>query len=400
LAPEALPAVFTRAAAVRWALEYNPEIVALREQHNIAAAGVVIARTYPYNPIWEDRIQQASGPASATITNQLNLEDLVLQEIEIRGQRIYRQQAAAAALSRTDWEIAYQEELLGIRVLRAFNTVVYRQEKLRLARETLDLLVGLEKQVDGLRGAGKLTTADWIVARTEVDLARAVLGTGQASLVSAEYDFRRTLGLINEPFALQGALPRKAYEWDVNALMKAALAQRPDLQAHKVAVGEADARLELQIRDRYGNPTIGAAFAYDPTRTSMGGIQVNVPLPVFNTHRGDILQRAAERARAGLELRQIEVLVQQDVQNALNRIHYAQQLVVTYETQVLPKLEDALKQMRELFGLNQVDILRLNDVRRKLLQARDSYLDILWELSQAQADLAAAVADVAVAIGP
>jgi hypothetical protein len=31
------------------------------------------------------------------------------------------------------------------------------------------------------------------------------------------------------------------------------------------------------------------------------------------------------------------------------------------------------------------------DIRRKLLKARDSYLDALWEASQAQSDLTAAV---------
>jgi hypothetical protein len=42
-----------------------------------------------------------------------------------------------------------------------------------------------------------------------------------------------------------------------------------------------------------------------------------------------------------------------------------------------------------------VDVLRVIDVHRKLLRARDGYLDTLWELRQAQADLAAALGDPA-----
>src|SRR5262245_5996750 len=49
-------------SAIRWALEHNPEMAALRQQHGIAAAGVVVARTYPFNPVWETRVQAASGP--------------------------------------------------------------------------------------------------------------------------------------------------------------------------------------------------------------------------------------------------------------------------------------------------------------------------------------------------
>src|SRR5205085_12261814 len=102
---QALPAVLPLDAAVRWALENNPELAALRQQHGIAAAAVVIARTYPFNPIWENRVQQASGPASAGITNQVPLDQLVLLELEVRGQGVYRREGAYHALTRTDWQI-------------------------------------------------------------------------------------------------------------------------------------------------------------------------------------------------------------------------------------------------------------------------------------------------------
>ena len=42
--------------------------------------------------------------------------------------------------------------------------------------------------------------------------------------------------------------------------------------------------------------------------------------------------------------------------------------------------------------------LALSMCRRKLLKMRDGYLDAQWEASQAQADLAAAVGDPALAV--
>jgi outer membrane protein TolC len=47
-----------------------------------------------------------------------------------------------------------------------------------------------------------------------------------------------------------------------------------------------------------------------------------------------------------------------------------------------------------------VDVLRVLDVRRKLLKAREGYLDALYELRQSQDDLSAAVGDIALAIEP
>src|SRR5258707_8805850 len=64
-----LPETLTEEAAIVWALERNPELAVLRTQRGIAAGAVVVAETYPFNPIWEARVQANSGPASAGITN-------------------------------------------------------------------------------------------------------------------------------------------------------------------------------------------------------------------------------------------------------------------------------------------------------------------------------------------
>src|SRR5262249_28770789 len=61
-------------SAILWALEHNPELAAIRQRHGVAAAGVVIARTYPYNPFFEGRVQGISAPESAGVTNRVNNE--------------------------------------------------------------------------------------------------------------------------------------------------------------------------------------------------------------------------------------------------------------------------------------------------------------------------------------
>src|SRR5437764_1945154 len=103
---ETLPPVLTLPAAVGWTLQYNPELATLRQEHGIAAAGIVIARTYPYNPVTQSTVLGVTGPPSAGITNRVANHHSITLDVEIRGQRFFRQQAAFAALRRTDWEIA------------------------------------------------------------------------------------------------------------------------------------------------------------------------------------------------------------------------------------------------------------------------------------------------------
>ncbi len=393
--------VLTLDAAVRYALTNNPELTALRQQNGIAAAGVVIARTYPFNPTLESKIRAATGPASAGITNNVSNEHNVLIDVELHHQGRYRRQGAYAALSRTEMEVAAQELNFAIRTVRAFDALLYRHEKLRLAGETVRLNEQAAEQVRTLVENGRLRGADLILSRTEADDARAQQAPARKEYVAARYELRRLLGVINEEIDIEGTLGLPAMpESDVANLMQTALDQRPDLHARQQAVAEAEAKYRLEVANRYGNPNIGPAYEYDPARVNLIGFQIVLPLPVFNTHRGDIMQRDAERIKAALDLHQAEVQVRQDVQTALARLAETRNWVSTYRTQLLPNMQKSLEGIEQLFtkGDPGVDVLRVIDVRRKLLKTRDGYLDAQWEASQAQADLAAAVGDPALAV--
>lgn len=396
---ESRPRPLSLAAAVCLALERNPELAVLRQEHGIAAAQVVIAETYPFNPAWENRVQKASGPASAGITNQVPLEQLVLLELEVRGQGTYRRQGAYHALTRTDWQIAFQEHTLAVHVVRVFTGLLYRQEKLRLAERTVQLNQQLYDATKPLRDAVKLTAADQAVLQSEIEIARATLGGARTSLQTSRSDLRRALGVLDLVFEPAGSLGIDSLPTDGSTLMQTALQRRADLRARQAAVAEAEARLQLEIANRYGNPTVGPAFTYDPTRVSSIGAQISIPLPVLNTHQGDIQQREAERTRAFLDLRATEVVVAEDVEAGLARLRIAKARVETYRAQILPNLRTALNNVRGLYlrQLGGADILRVLDLQRKLLQAEDGYLDALFELADAQADLVAAVGDLSLA---
>jgi len=233
--------------------------------------------------------------------------------------------------------------------------------------------------------------------------ARAQLVPGQAALIAAWQDLYRALGVTQGSFNLLGGFATPAQvEYHEDELLQTALEQRPDLRAHQIAVNQADALVRLERANRYGNPNIGPSYEDNETRSQFIGVQFSLPLPVLNTHRGEIQQREAERARAVLELRQTDVMIRQDVRAALARLEQARKLVDTYHGEVVPNLEDAFKKIRALFEANTpgADVLRLIDVQRKLLAARDAELDAIFELRQAYADLALALGDPQVAVAP
>jgi outer membrane protein TolC len=396
------PPGLSRETVVAWALQNNPELAALRQQRGIAAAGIVIARTYPFNPNYEGRYEAANGPANAGVTNAVLNEGKILLELELRGQGTYRRNAAAAALTRTEWEVAYQEVLLASKVLWAYDGVLYRQEKLLLSDERILLNSVAADQIGKLREQGKLSPADLILIRTEVDDALALRGAAELALEAAKFELRRTTGTVDESFALAGPFEQKLLlAPDLKALLSVAAERRPDLRARQATIAEAEARVGLEKANRFGNVTAGPSYGLDATQVFSVGMTMVVPLPALNTHRGDIMQRQAEQVRAVLDLRQLEVQVQQEVQVAVAKLDKARAWIDLYQKKVLPNLRNSLEAVEKLFAQGDpgVDVVRVLEIRRNLLRGSDAYLDALWEYCQARAELISAVGDPTVLLG-
>lgn len=398
--PLAGPPILKLQPAIQYALQNNPSLAAQRQQHGIAAAKVVIADTYPFNPVLENRIQGASGPAAAGVTNLVPIEHALLWEFEMRNQRHYRRQGAAAALSRTDWEIVFQEQTLAVQVIRAYAALLYRREKSRLADEAFRLNQRLVEDVRRLVNAGKLRSADLVIAQTEVTDTLDQQNSSREPLTVARQDLLRVLGVVEGDFEVEGPLEPPTQNWDPDMLSELAVVRRADLQAKRLGVAEATANLKLTFANRRGNPTIGPAFGYDPSKITTIGVQINFPIPYPNRHRGEILQSEAEQAQAMLLLHQAEVNVRQDVASALARLDAAERRTDLFRTKTLPDLRRAAEDMEKLFQAGEpgIDLLRVIDVRRKLLKARDSYLDALNSVRQAQADLLAATGEPVLAL--
>ena len=156
-------------------------------------------------------------------------------------------------------------------------------------------------------------------------------------------------------------------------------------------VAETQARRDLQIADRYGNPNIGPLYDTNESGNRFYGIQIGGPIPVFNQKTGEILQMQATYAQSIATVRQFEIQSAQDVQAALNRYVQARKWAENYEADVLPNLRKAVESMNKLLQQNDpgVDVLKVLGVQRNYLTSFSAYLDALYEVSQARADLAA-----------
>ena len=200
------PADLSVDEAIGMALRDSPELATFRSQRGIAAANLVIARTYPYNPILTVQPAYVHGPHGESITNPVDTQATINLTVEIRHQGRYRTDEALAALSRTEWEILAQETAAAIRVARAYWGLQYRTEKLRLLETTAQLNQQTADQVRRLVDQGRLRPADWILARTEVDDTKSQYHMARIAVSVAQGELARSVGMTELTLAVRGKL--------------------------------------------------------------------------------------------------------------------------------------------------------------------------------------------------
>ncbi len=391
----------SREEAVRFALQNNPNLMVVRQQSGFAQAAIVSAKTYPFNPVYTGVVGQNGGPTNAMITNRVFNEHYVTLELELRGQGGYRRAAANATASRIEWEIAQQEMAVTIAVLRAYNTALYREKKLQALDEIIKLNEQVAEHIGRLFEAGKMKGLDAVMARAELDGTRAQRGQLRTALTVARSELRRQMGSNDDSFTLFGSLEVELPKTDQSALTQLAMDNRPDFHARQHAVTEAQAALNLIEANRFGNPSVGPFYEYDNTRVSVIGARVSMPLPVLNTKRAEIMKAETEVSKVRGEVQQLEVQIAQDVQAALSRLADARKWAADYEHDVMPNLQKARQEVEKLFANNDpgVDLSKLLAVTRAYLKANETLVDARYEVSQAEADLAMAVAEPSLALG-
>ncbi len=136
-APTPSPTVLARDAAIQIALRDNPTLRTVRNQRGFAEAAVVIAKTYPFNPIFTGYVTGVTGPYYASVSNFVYQEHYISLELEVCGQGGHRRAAAEASASRSEWEICQQELAVSITVIKAYNAVLYRTKKLEFLEELI-----------------------------------------------------------------------------------------------------------------------------------------------------------------------------------------------------------------------------------------------------------------------
>lgn len=381
--------------ALELAREENPELQAVRQELQLARGQLTTAEFLNrFNPTVRgrgfDRDFAEGGSGD-------QFQVFLSQEVEIAGQRGLRIEAAERNLERVQAVVADRERLLAGEVKRVFYLALYRRERLRILGtiETFNRRVRDAARQRFRAGASPVMEAN--LADIRLGQARKDTLTAEAEYEAALLDLRRALGAERdrevEPV---GELRGRPQPVELAALLDEGRARRPDLLATSRDVQRVEAELALSRRSVIPNPTFQGIYQTERERagvapdTIVGG-GISIPLPIFDRNQGDLLALGGRQRQARFRVTAVEQRIDQEVSSAFRSYQAAGRAVQVFQEDVLDKVDENLRFIEIAYREGKIGLLQFIVVQDDLIRAQLSYVDSLFDLRVAEADLEQAV---------
>ncbi len=164
----------------------------------------------------------------------------------------------------------------------------------------------------------------------------------------------------------------------------------PEILAAQAQVAGSHDAVSLARADRIPIPSIGPVYEKDESNVSFYGLGLSSPIPILNTGTPMLRQRESEYHRDAVSLDQTKQKVIVQVKTALIRCNEAKRLLDKTNAITGPLQEQAAR-MDRLYEAGQSDLVKLFQVRQRLIEAENTRLDAVWQMIQAYADLLTAL---------
>jgi len=123
------------------------------------------------------------------------------------------------------------------------------------------------------------------------------------------------------------------------------------------------------------------------TEDTIAGVQMGIPLPIWNRNQGGIRQAEAEITQARRNADRVELNLKQRLAAAFQEYSTARSQAETYSTQILPKAKETFDLVQRGYRLGELGYLDLLNAQRTYSQTNLAYLDALGALWRSWAEI-------------
>jgi outer membrane protein TolC len=344
----------------------------------VARSDVAIAGTLS-NPTF--------GVSTSTQTARLGLS--VSVPLPVFGQR-----ATAVRAARRDADVAALDTAVVSRDVRWSVTLAWidlweAEQRAQLFALTADYAGRVEHIAVEKFDSGSGPRVDVVRTRAASAAARADREASEREVLAAAARLSPLLALpASTPLATSGE-PGFSQELSSAGRLRAHLPAHPVLRRDRAATAAARAHVEDEQRQRWPIVAAQAALAqFDPTLPKSDlTIGLAFDLPVLNQRGGFIEKARAQEKLARAATTLDERLLTADWVDALRRTEAAEARLRALRDEVVPAMREAETMTEEAYGDGRMDLARVLEAQRALLDARMTEIASVAARVRALADL-------------
>lgn len=369
----------TLAEVIQLAIEANPELSAARREVEAAEGARIQAGVYQNPTLLVELEDQRRDTRTTTV--------LLSQPFELGGKRGARMEAADRAVDVARVQLEGRQADLRANATAAYFATLIAQDRVRLAQASLDLARNGSQAAGKRVVAGKISPVEETKAKVAEANVRLELIQAQGELQTNLQQLRAVTGgiatitaVIGDSLAIPKPLPQEA--------MEERLLNAPSIRQSRLEVRRLGALADLEKAKRIPDITLNAGAKRDQEMgRNQAVVGISVPLPLFDTNRGNLLEALRRQDKADDEARALELRLRAEVGAARQRYESAASEVLALQADILPGAQSAFDAATKGFELGKFDYLDALDAQRTLLQARAQYLRSLADAHRAITDL-------------
>lgn len=201
-----------------------------------------------------------------------------------------------------------------------------------------------------------------------------------AERTATELRLKRLLGLpADEPLVLVGDPDELTAPLSAEVVAES----RPDYEAARAAVNQADAEVRVAKVEAYDDFTVGVTYEGDRSvfdapvgakRDHFLGASISIPLPVRNKNQGRIIEQQAAHRQAEAELVALRLNISSEIAQAQVAISQLAPVLTRYREELIPLAEQQFQAMQRAYERGEQGIAPVFQAQQQRFTAELDYL--------------------------
>jgi cobalt-zinc-cadmium efflux system outer membrane protein len=338
----------------------------------------------------------APNPTVGYIAGEIGNEGAAGQQGGFVGQdfitanKLQRSRAVVAAeISQAEQEFAAVQRKVQTDVRQGYYTALLAQRRVELADELVRVTSEAVDASKSLVEAEEIPLAGLLQTEVQQQNAQILLRTSQNGLEQAWRRLSMITGGPDLPVQpLEGEVSQlpELLEWE-EQLARLQI-RSPEVSIAMAKVYRARRALSRACVEAVPNISTQLSVQYDDsTGDTITGVQLGLPLPIWNRNQGGIRQAQAEVSEAMRNVDRVELNLQRRLTDAFRQYSDAYVTAESYTSNILPRAGRTFELVQRGYQQGEVGYLEVLAAQQTFSQTNLAYLDALGSLWQSHVQI-------------